>query len=620
MGKKMNRGKQQVMLNYLPGRTFDFERTGLIAKVTSIHGIPNTNLNTRIVLYKISEVAHAWSESFRPILSDAILSDTTKFILIEPRSVQSELYPKVFWCQNRHCGRVFSYNETDNLPTSSTCPSCNSGRFVQLRHVKTHRCGAIEPLIPYCTNCHSSNNIALDMRGSERISGFRWICRTCGNSTQVLPGNCRQCTWSNSNTDLNRMSIDPHRAGKTYYPHYTVLINPPTNDLNSTFALREWPMLSAASLLRIPEIGNRKLMDFSTAQNQAMSVNNTEFTTTLDALLRQQTLGEITAEQFMIQLQEARQKQTQQSQTSSPNNIAQVLISKTGVPENVWMRAGQEMLEAEIMLHTGTSVDLTTISSQFSNATTIANSIGLSALSLKSDLPIITATFGYSRVEYHPNECRLNPFPPERDYRGKYPVYVNLLEADAIIVQLDPNRVYKWLVKNNYAPVLPMGTDPQLSLKGYFVQLFNDTPLYETIPGNNPQARLVFGLLHTMSHFFIQQAALLCGLDRTSLCEYILPRTLTFVIYSNNSSAATIGALVSLFEQSLCDWLTSIKNSRHCVYDPVCRDNEGSCHACTHLAETSCRFFNLNLGRAFLFGGRDIQLNNIRYGYFNPTI
>jgi hypothetical protein len=131
------------------------------------------------------------------------------------------------------------------------------------------------------------------------------------------------------------------------------------------------------------------------------------------------------------------------------------------------------------------------------------------------------------------------------------------------------------------------------------------------------QARLVFGLLHTLSHLCVRQAALLCGLDRTSLSEYLMPKALTLAIYCNHRFGATIGALTALFEQSLAEWLNTVRDTRRCVYDPVCHDHEGACHACAHLAETSCRFFNLNLNRAFLFGGHDPQLTNVEVGYFD---
>ena len=74
---------------------------------------------------------------------------------------------------------------------------------------------------------------------------------------------------------------------------------------------------------------------------------------------------------------------------------------------------------------------------------------------------------------------------------------------------------------------------------------------------------------------------------------------------------------LSLFEQSLAEWLAEIRSCRRCVYDPVCIDRGGSCHACTHLAETRCRFFNLNLGRPFLFGGSDPIAGNIDVGFLD---
>ena len=159
-----------------------------------------------------------------------------------------------------------------------------------------------------------------------------------------------------------------------------------------------------------------------------------------------------------------------------------------------------------------------------------------------------------------------------------------------------------------------------MSSQAYFVQLFDDVRLRQTLLADRPEARLVFGLIHSFSHLCVRQAALLCGLDATSLSEYIFPRTLAFALYCNHRFGATIGALTALYEQSLAEWLNAVRSVRRCVYDPVCYDREGNCHACSHLAETSCRFFNLNLNRAFLFGGPDPVLNKTIIGYFDPSL
>ena len=185
---------------------------------------------------------------------------------------------------------------------------------------------------------------------------------------------------------------------------------------------------------------------------------------------------------------------------------------------------------------------------------------------------------------------------------------------------LNPDRVIAWLERNGCQLSIPSGSDPRLARRAYFVQLLNNVPLRETLRVDQREARMVFGLLHTLSHLSVRQAALLCGLDSTSLSEYVLPRALTFALYCNHRFGATIGALTALFEQSLREWLLKLRDTRRCVYDPVCRDRSGNCHACTHLSETSCRFFNLNLSRAFLFGGIDAELGEISVGFFDPTL
>ncbi len=163
----MNRGKQQILFNYLPGKTFDFERVATIARVRGVRGTPQTELNAAVLLHKIFEDVRAWSEEFRPALRDDIVNDPRRFVLLDPVEVQAEMFPKVFWCQNqRSCGRVFDYTNSDSLPRR-TCTACGNGQLNQLRFIKIHRCGSIQPLLPpACPQCRSSQNMGLDTRGS----------------------------------------------------------------------------------------------------------------------------------------------------------------------------------------------------------------------------------------------------------------------------------------------------------------------------------------------------------------------------------------------------------------------------------------------------------------------
>ncbi|MGB3940828.1 MAG: hypothetical protein WBK96_04955 [Candidatus Manganitrophaceae bacterium] len=613
MPRTMNRGKQQVIFNYLPNRTFDFERVAAIARVVGIRGDPRIDLNASVLLRRIAEEAGAWQEDFRPALRDEVLSQADRFVLLDPRSVQSELFPKVLWCQNRGCGRVFDFGRRDSLP--NRCMSCHQGQLVQLRFVKIHRCGALQPLIPPdCQQCHTNTNIALDTRGSERISSFQWICRRCNRGTGLFGGFCRECQWPDQS--LRGMDIEVHRAGRTFYAHTTVLLNIPHRRLDGFFGLTEWPAIAAAKFFGMPEVANRPLTDYNATAHASQTQSTGLSGSDLDDLMRRQASGELTPEQFVREMQILRERRQQEQQATSPSGIVQAVSQRTGVPWPIWERAGQEMLEAIMPLETGhpRELDPSEPSAQ------IAQQMGFSRLVLVSDYPIITATYGFSRAEYRPNQCRLNPFPAHPEHGGRFPIFVDQVQADALLLSLDPDRVIIWLERNDCQPVIPIGSDQSLVRKSYFVQLLSNVPLRETLRIDRREARMVFGLLHTLSHLSVRQAALLCGLDRTSLSEYLLPRALTIALYCNHRFGATIGALTALFEQSLAECLNAIRDTRRCVYDPVCRDRTGNCHACTHLAETSCRFFNLNLGRAFLFGGRDAELGEIAVGYFDPNL
>ncbi len=623
MSKKMRRGKHQVMFDYLPGKTIDFEK--VIARISSIRGVPRTELNRDLVMEAIAEYAEGWT---RPDLRPLLLSptqDANQFILLEPRGVQAEMFPLVFWCQNRACGRVFDYSHK-GPPASNRCPACHQGKLVQLRLVKIHRCGELSPLVPYCSHCKSSAHMALETHDSERISGFQWICRHCNTRSSVFGGACKSCNWQEPVPNVKaprNMDIEVHRAGRTFYPHHVVLLNQPGQDLDAFLNVPEWASLAAATFFGFPEVQGRQLRDYrpeiaASSQASAPGLSGAD----LDTLMERRNRGELTPEQLVEEIQSLRQQRQQEQSTAS--NIAQLLVQRSGIAQEIWRRAGREMLETVLPMQSGMTQSLFSSLGEQSSverqaAACAARTLGFADVTLVTDFPITTATFGYSRADYRPDLCRLNTFPPEKDHSGRFPIYVDLVQADAIVIRLDPDRVLRWLEANNGAPLpsLLAGTDPDLTRRAYFVQLFDQLPLRQTLRANQLQARLAFGLLHTLSHLCIRQAALLCGLDRTSLAEYILPRTLTFAIYCSHRFGATIGALAALFEQSLAAWFNQVIETRLCVYDPVCGDQGGACHACVHLAETACRFFNLNLGRPFLFGGRDTELDQVISGYLD---
>jgi len=615
----MTRGKQQILLTYLPGKTFDFQGIAAIARVDSIRGVPRNDLNTHRVVQKIALEARAWSVPYRPQLRDEVLTQPDRFVLLDPVEVQAVLFPKVFWCENPRCSRVFNQEHVSN--PRRRCPSCRS-KVNQLRFVQIHRCGDLRPLAPpQCAQCHNTNEMALDTGGSERISRFRWICRRCHRAVRVFVGRCNACQWPTGGQEQNA-DIAVHRAGNTFYAHSTVLLNVPQSQFDAFFQLPEWPFVAAAKFFDLPEVSDRRLSDLATATAHTQEGDPGLSGPDLDALLERQQRGELTAEQLVREMQSLRTQRNQERDAAAPSRLAGVIQERSGVAASTWEHAGWEMLEAVVPAERGQTTELLDHDgpNDMEHQRVLARSLGIGSLKLISDFPIVTATYGYSRSQYSPDECRLNAFPPEPSHDGRLPIFVDQVQADAILVKIDPHAVWSWLGANGHILHLPPGTDPTLARGAFFVESFENAPLRQTLQNDWPVQRAVFGLLHTLCHISVRQAALLCGLDRTSLSEYVLPRALSFAIYCNHRSGATIGALTALFEQSLGEWLQSVREARRCVYDPVCRDRESSCHVCTHLAETSCRFFNLNLGRAFLFGGPDPYLGHILQGFFDRTL
>lgn len=592
MSKNMNVGKQQIIFKFLPGKIFDYSKRYITAKITSVYGHP-ADINRDLVLRKINEYVRNWDESLRPSLTNDILCNRQdRFILIDPIKADSEMYPLIFYCNDSKCNRIVDYSDENQLPDSNICPICKKGELRQLNFVKIHRCGAVNPLTPpyRCANGHT-NAWALDTRNSATIQNWVWVCKTCNSNQQVHAGNCRECDWTYpiaGNASPKLMDIAVTRGNTAYYAHYVILLNLPEKELEGILALENWQELVGAFYFDLPEVKGRDLSDLSSKPKIDQH--------RIDELIR---IAKLTPEQIQL---------LQQSETFNPTLTIQEVRKKSGLNHQIWINSGQEILESVLLQRFKNIKHITNTNLKVKN-------LGFFDISLVTDFPYITATFGFTRQDYRPNCCRINAFPIDRQTGTQHPIFFDTTLADAIIFRLNPERVFSWLEKNGYHPELPNGSDPEIGKKAYFCNLFEGIDYQNCINQNNAEARLVFGLLHTFSHLSVKRAALLAGLDATSLTEYILPRSLTFAIYGNQRFSSSIGAMVSLYEDSLYTWLENITESNHCVYDPVCADHGGSCHACTHLTETSCRFFNQNLSRSFLFGGYDDILNIDIQGY-----
>ena len=243
--------------------------------------------------------------------------------------------------------------------------------------------------------------------------------------------------------------------------------------------------------------------------------------------------------------------------------------------------------------------------------------LGIRDLRWVEDLPVITATYGYTRRSFEPTyqelgaaalPTQIRPFPSlddraarrlgQPEVKGTVPILAREAEHEGVFISLDEGRVVRWLAANGI--LLPNDATPRIVA---ILRSLEPVDRYYDDIWECSVRRYVFGLVHSMSHLAMRAASRFAGVERTSISEYIFLPLLGTVIF-DNSSNFRLGGMESMVRHQLAAFLESLSGSAlDCLYDPDCVDHKGACHGCVHSPEISCRVFNHGLSRAFLIGG-----------------
>jgi hypothetical protein len=213
---------------------------------------------------------------------------------------------------------------------------------------------------------------------------------------------------------------------------------------------------------------------------------------------------------------------------------------------------------------------------------------------LLTEFPVATLAYGFTRGGGNPGESRLVVF---RD-RGTLRAYGSLVKTEALLFQLDPLAVHRWLVSRGSAlPAADSERDARASIL-HCVEIPMPTEEHPQDLGAD-----ILTLLHSYAHRMIRTLAAVAGVERDGIAEYLLPHHLSFIVYASSRGDFVLGGLQAVFETSLNRVLDDFATGEHrCPLDPGCRSGGGACMACLHLGEPSCRWFNRFLDRSVLFG------------------
>jgi hypothetical protein len=665
----MQRSVSQLLYSYLPGKTVDWENGLAIVQLGTVRFSSAWEASrAQLVLKEINAYLLRWRNAGGTV--SASFPDpemqADRFTIGEPESISATFVETALHCLS--CNRLVFLSKTQLAAAKRQgrppfrCPSCGKTTLRQFPQIFVHGCGEFVPLKQWmptlknsgetlskgffsllCERCGSRAIAEIPSR-SERARDLKIRCQTCRTITRDrLNPRCHTCftnppplppvsgqtaeeTREQEGTIVTRvlMRVTSYRASEAYYPHILTLLR-----------------LDRPQYTGYQDAETEQLLQMLPATPADPSQNPTV-----------NTLGVLTA-----RLQAAQAKGDAQAVQDLIKQISAVAtaVGLPGPPPTVaertplfsltseLQRSVQESLAFKTTVTTTPYADLLRQDRQGATAgllpeiAEVHQRLGLRPLLLVDDLPVITATFGFTRRSFTPTyeesamilPTQLRPFYPLDNYgarsinrpgaAGTIPILAREGEHEGVFIGLDPQRVITWLAQNNLS-LPPSNFSPiqQIVQRLEAIDRYYDSIWDAAQP--KPLLRLIFGLLHSLSHAAMRAVSRFAGLERTSISEYLFLPLLGTVIYAN-SSTFNMGCIETMLRSNLYEFLLELgKEAMSCLIDPDCLDHQGACAGCLHSPEISCRVFNHGLSRAFLIGGhvpwRDVSVAEQIKGYW----
>jgi hypothetical protein len=631
----MQRSLSQVLFQFLPGNTFDYSDGRGIWRVNRLETSDvSGKIDTKYVSDRVSARTDNWdggSEGF------PAYGDQNAFHFGRPEGVKAEPFPTVYECNK--CGHVEWYWDADDVLDENPQQVCTRdcpGNLNQIQFVSVHSCGELKGLSRWSCPNHGATYVQLNRRGSQKVSNFKWECGICSASDEVSHRESCDCNYqppSATPDNEDTMYTTVHRAGSVYYPHYFNKINLVDSNMGYLQQSEEGVLKAFARLTNLSDTPELDKIDLGEDVNEGeidedrvvevFSANDEMSLDDAKEYLREQ--GEIDSVTIGDRIRELiLDRET--LDTASEGLIQYTLGVQDLSTHNIEDLAGQ----ARDRGFPSKSDRIRTYRDDLDDA-------GISGVRVIEDFPIQTFVYGYTRGGREEDEAQIQAFSQGASDGSGTPIFVNTSETEGVQVDLDPRRVALWLSANYdevsdsdevQGPVTLPSVNPEdpasvqyawqqleeLSdeeIWAFFQNHFQKIEQYERFNMSDPESldeeitEDVFTLIHTLSHIFLKQSSTISGFDRTNLSEYLLPRALSFAIYSNNRDEFNIGGMRTMVEQDLDHLLSQARNhGNECVYDPVCSERDGACLSCLFVSEISCSYFNQVLCRDYLYGSR----------------
>lgn len=631
----MERSLSQILFQFLPENTFDYSESRGIWKVTRLKTSDvSGKIDTKYVSNRVRARTQNWEGGQEGFPTHPAPS---QFHFGRPEVVQAIPFPTVYEC--RKCGHVHWYWDADDLLDSNVkliCERSCDGQLQQIQFVSVHSCGEITGLTRWSCSSHGDSYIRLNRRESQKVDNFRWECGLCSEEAPVSRRQNCDCDYqppSASPDNEDKMYTTVHRAGSVYYPHYFNKINLVDSNMGYLQQSEDGVLKAFARLAGLSDTEKLSEIDLS-EELDGEEIN-------------EDRVVEVYSENPEMSLADAREHLLETGEIES-EQIGERILDLV-LDRDTLDRASEDLIQYTLGIQDLTTYNVEELAieaqrqgfrhkaDRIRNYTDDLVESGIRAVRVVEDFPIQTFVYGYTRGGREETEAQIQAFSRSASDGNGVPVFVNTSETEGVQIDLDHREVALWLSANIEGldnttevrgPVTLPEVDPEdpASVEYARTQLeeMSDEQLWAFYQNHLPNVERyerfknlekesvadkvtenVFKLLHTLSHIFLKQSSTISGFDRTNLAEYLLPRSLSIVIYSNNRDEFNIGGMRTMIEQDLDHLLTQARvHGNECVYDPVCSERKGACLSCLFVSEISCSYFNQILCRDYLFGSR----------------
>jgi hypothetical protein len=616
---EMERGIAQTMNTMAPGAVFSYAGRGITMKVDDWYAEPLPVEDEG----RIRDRVAGQIEPFRNADDEAPWQnfDEVKINFRRVQQVESEFFPRTVVC--KQCSAVTYRNDAASLrETDGTCPRADcDGDLQQLQFVLVHDCGALTNLEPDpCdTGGHGFNYLYLD-RGAPEDLGT-WALRCDGLECDYesdLGGLCNGCNEYIS-------FPTPVEAGTVHYAQRDAFAEMPMIGVEPGDVPygEEWSRVLMTGYLSKPDYRSEGIAPESVAAVPGLSEDELE-----------EYIDQVGEENRSVILDMVQNLTPGEGYTR--NTIVKLNRDDVTAPDDAeWHTLVADQLFTFMRCTDGYSGDPADLEDIENHPTSSSlddyvrdeafiekhpeaklyrdylSQLGVQDAWVVDNFPLLNILYGYTRDSPRASATDLRAFDHPFQDDG-ISIYGDRSPSEAIVLEFDRAKIVEWLLQNGSlsapaAPDLGDGTD----IKRWFLENVDPRETQNPFtPIKHQLTEEVYTLLHTASHALMSTASEQCGLDSDSISELIMPNVPAVILYAKSMEHFALGGMFTLFKTRINDWVTDTKGYvENCIYDPACQRSDGgaACHACMHVSEFTCEYYNQTLDRNVLVGAKNID-------------